>query len=565
MGENCKSAPVPDNDEIRVYDKPRVKDAGFLVLKGNLFDSAIMKTSVISEEFRDRYLSNPKDPNAFEGRAIVFDGPEDYHCRIDDPSLNIDEHTILFMRGGGPIGYPGAAEVVNMQPPAALIKRGITSLPCIGDGRQSGTSGSPSILNASPEAAANGGLALVRTGDKVRIDLNKRTADILVTDDEITRRRAELQNNGGYKYPEHQTPWQEIQRGLVGELESGAVLEGAVKYQRIAQTKGIPRADPAWRANCPGDLRGPPEFTYGRTEPKNAFEIRDVTCVSRCVQSCAHRKPSVRDVRQDARQVDLMALERNEPHRQQKCAGGGLPAVPDLLQQAFADRPAGRREIDIEMRQPGHQRLVVDGRRGRDQRDLPPDLQSEGPDIAVERGREGFVRCEERGRPPFRIRQQCLPLSRKVSVLAIEHMHVPRCEPGADRRAAERPRHQLLEIHPRVPGQQRDPPVPLLGKTHRRIRRDVLHVEIDEASCRDPLAPPQHHMTHAGLVEEFQPRIRRNGMRDDQRIGDMASHHPAQMLERMLVRCLQQHDQIDILAQQHPARAFQKPEQTAIR
>ena len=158
MGENCRDAPKPDGDVIWSYDKPLVKDAGFLVLRGNLFDPAIMKTSVISKEFRDRYLINPKDPNAFEGRAIVFEGPEDYHHRIDDPSLDIDEHCILFVRGTGPIGYPGGAEVVNMQPPAALIKRGILSLPCIGDGRQSGTSGSPSILNATPEAAADGGL-----------------------------------------------------------------------------------------------------------------------------------------------------------------------------------------------------------------------------------------------------------------------------------------------------------------------------------------------------------------------------------------------------------------------
>src|SRR6266508_3606133 len=192
MGENCREAPKPDGDVIWSYDKPLVKDAGFLVLRGNLFDSAIMKTSVISKEFRDRYLINPKDLNAFEGRAIVFEGPEDYHDRIDDPSLNIDEHCVLFIRGAGPIGYPGGAEVVNMQPPAALIKRGILSLPCIGDGRQSGTSGSPSILNASPEAAAGGGLALVKTGDRVRIDLNKGQANILISTDELERRRADL-------------------------------------------------------------------------------------------------------------------------------------------------------------------------------------------------------------------------------------------------------------------------------------------------------------------------------------------------------------------------------------
>jgi dihydroxy-acid dehydratase len=241
MGENCREAPKPDGDVIWSYDKPLVKDAGFLVLRGNLFDSAIMKTSVISKEFRDRYLSNPKDLNAFEGRAIVFEGPEDYHHRIDDPSLNIDEHCVLFIRGTGPIGYPGGAEVVNMQPPAALIKRGILALPCIGDGRQSGTSGSPSILNASPEAAANGGLALLKTGDRVRIDLRKGSADILISKTELTKRRAELQKNGGYHYPDSQTPWQEIQRGMVDQLADGMVLKPAVKYQRVAQTAGVPR------------------------------------------------------------------------------------------------------------------------------------------------------------------------------------------------------------------------------------------------------------------------------------------------------------------------------------
>jgi dihydroxy-acid dehydratase len=211
------------------------------VLKGNLFDSAIMKTSVISDEFRARYLSNPKDPNAFEGRAVVFDGPEDYHHRIDDPALKIDEHTVLFIRGVGPIGYPGSAEVVNMQPPAAMIKRGITALPCIGDGRQSGTSGSPSILNASPEAAAGGGLALLKTGDRVRIDLNTGSADILTAKAELARRRAALEKNGGYHYPESQTPWQEIQRGMVDQLSAGMVLKPAVKYQRVAQESPVPR------------------------------------------------------------------------------------------------------------------------------------------------------------------------------------------------------------------------------------------------------------------------------------------------------------------------------------
>lgn len=241
MGENCGVAENHDEKVIRAVADPLKKDAGFINLKGNLFDSAIMKTSVISKEFRDRYLSNPRDPEAFEGTAKVFDGPEDYHARIDDPAENIDENTVLFMRGAGPVGYPGGAEVVNMQPPAYLLKRGIHALPCIGDGRQSGTSGSPSILNASPEAAVGGGLALLKSGDRVRIDLKKGTADILVTDDEITRRRAELQNNGGYHFPAHQTPWQEIQRSMVDQLSEGMVLKPAVKYQRVAQTKGIPR------------------------------------------------------------------------------------------------------------------------------------------------------------------------------------------------------------------------------------------------------------------------------------------------------------------------------------
>jgi dihydroxy-acid dehydratase len=239
--ENCKGRLSEDRRVIKSYDEPMKAHAGFLNLKGNLFDSAIMKTSVISEEFRKRFLSNPKDPNAFEGRAVVFDGPEDYHARIDDPSLEIDEHTLLFMRGTGPIGYPGAAEVVNMRTPAYLLKRGVTALPCIGDGRQSGTSGSPSILNASPEAASNGGLALLKTGDRVRIDLNKRTADILLSDDELKNRRRALEAAGGYRYPESQTPWQEIQRGLVDEASNGAVLKSAVKYQRVDKTKGIPR------------------------------------------------------------------------------------------------------------------------------------------------------------------------------------------------------------------------------------------------------------------------------------------------------------------------------------
>ncbi|MFU8825734.1 IlvD/Edd family dehydratase [Yoonia sp.] len=241
IGQNCRATPILDPDVIRPFETPLTTDAGFIVLSGNLFDNAIMKTSVISPEFRERYLSNPDDPDAFEGKAVVFDGPEDYHKRIDDPTLAIDEFTLLFMRGAGPIGYPGAAEVVNMRPPDYLIKRGIHALPCIGDGRQSGTSGSPSILNASPEAAAGGGLALIQTGDRVRIDLKTGTADMLVDDDELHRRRTELDAQGGYAYPPHQTPWQEIQRGLVDQLGSGAVLKPAVNYQRIATSKGLPR------------------------------------------------------------------------------------------------------------------------------------------------------------------------------------------------------------------------------------------------------------------------------------------------------------------------------------
>jgi dihydroxy-acid dehydratase len=240
MAENVRRARIQNPDVIRPYAKPMKKQAGFKVLKGNLFDSAIMKTSVISAEFRRRYLSNPIDPNAFEGRAVVFDGPEDYHRRIESPSLKIDENTLLIIRGVGPMGYPGSAEVVNMQPPAALIKNGIAELPCIGDGRQSGTSGSPSILNASPEAAAGGGLALLQTGDRIRIDLAKGRADVLISKAELARRRTALEKNGGYDYPASQTPWQEIQRAIVDQLADGMVLKPAVKYQRIAQ-KSVPR------------------------------------------------------------------------------------------------------------------------------------------------------------------------------------------------------------------------------------------------------------------------------------------------------------------------------------
>ncbi len=236
-GENIASAKVLNEDVIRPYSRPLKERAGFVNLKGNLFESAIMKTSVISSAFRDRYLRRPGDEDAFEARTVVFDGPEDYHARINDPKLAIDDDCILVIRYCGPIGYPGSAEVVNMLPPDALVKVGVSELPCIGDGRQSGTSGSPSILNASPEAAIGGGLALLRTGDRIRIDLKKRSADILILADELAQRRRDL------KLPEivNQTPWQEIFREHAGQLASGMVLENAVEYQRIAERFGVPR------------------------------------------------------------------------------------------------------------------------------------------------------------------------------------------------------------------------------------------------------------------------------------------------------------------------------------
>ena len=241
MGDNCRDAKVVLPDVIRDFDTALVADAGFLILSGNIFDSAVMKTSVIAAEFRDRYLSDPKDPNALVGTAVVFDGPEDYHHRIDDPAEGITADSILIMRGAGPVGHPGAAEVVNMRPPAYLIKQGIHALPCIGDGRQSGTSGSPSILNASPEAATGGNIALLRTGDRVRIDLNTRRVDVLFDEAEMAKRREAFEADGGYKYPASQTPWQEIQRSMVSELETGAVLKPAVKYHRIVDLHGLPR------------------------------------------------------------------------------------------------------------------------------------------------------------------------------------------------------------------------------------------------------------------------------------------------------------------------------------
>ncbi len=237
MGEENAGKRSIDADVIRSFDDPLAEHAGFAVLSGNLFSSAIMKTSVISEEFRDRYMRRPGDEDAFEGRAIVFEGPEDYHHRINDPTLNIDENCILVIRNCGPIGYPGSAEVVNMLPPDALVRQGVNQLPCIGDGRQSGTSGSPSILNASPESAVGGGLALLKTGDVIRVDLKDRSANILIDEAELTARRAAL------TLPDlvNQTPWQEIHRRFTGQLETGAVLENAPQYQRVAERFGVPR------------------------------------------------------------------------------------------------------------------------------------------------------------------------------------------------------------------------------------------------------------------------------------------------------------------------------------
>jgi dihydroxy-acid dehydratase len=236
MGDNCADKRSEDPRVIRTVAEPLKAQAGFINLTGNLFDSALMKTSVISPSFRKTYLSNPDDPNAFEGRAIVFDGPEDFHHRIDDPSENIDAQCILFMRGAGPKGYPGGAEVVNMRPPAYLIKKGVEALPCIGDGRQSGTSGSPSILNASPEAADGGGLALLQTGDRVRIDLNTCTAEMLVSLDELAERARDLVAKGGYGIPDSQTPWQALFREKVGRFDQGMTLEGSTEFKDIART-----------------------------------------------------------------------------------------------------------------------------------------------------------------------------------------------------------------------------------------------------------------------------------------------------------------------------------------
>ncbi len=237
LAEDLAEVQAPDREVIRAYSEPLKPAAGYVVMRGNLFESAVMKTSVIDPAFRARFLSDPAHPNVFEGHAVVFEGPEDYHARIEDPDLGVDEHTLLVIRNCGPVGYPGGAEVVNMQPPAALLRRGIDALPTMGDGRQSGTSGSPSILNVSPEAAVGGGLALLQTGDQVRIDLNHYRVDVLIPEAELAARRAawtppKLQN---------QTPWEEIQRSMVGQLGTGACLEPATLYLDIIARRGEAR------------------------------------------------------------------------------------------------------------------------------------------------------------------------------------------------------------------------------------------------------------------------------------------------------------------------------------
>ncbi|MBN8891812.1 MAG: dihydroxy-acid dehydratase [Rhodospirillales bacterium 70-18] len=237
LGENLKAAPTGDREVIRSYDKPMMERAGYVVLSGNLFDSAVMKISVIDKEFRTRFLSDPSRPNVFEGRAVVFEGPEDYHDRIEDPALQIEEQSVLIIRNAGPVGYPGSAEVVNMQPPASMLKRGINALPTMGDGRQSGTSGSPSILNVSPEAAVGGGLALLKTGDRIRIDLNTRKVDVLLPEGELEARRA------AWTPPKllNKTPWEEIYRSMVGQLGDGGCLEPATLFLDILETRGESR------------------------------------------------------------------------------------------------------------------------------------------------------------------------------------------------------------------------------------------------------------------------------------------------------------------------------------
>jgi dihydroxyacid dehydratase/phosphogluconate dehydratase len=237
VAENLENVPEPDREVIRAYGKPLKPHAGYVVMSGNLFDSAVMKMSAIEPDFRRRFLSDPAHPNVFEGKAIVFEGPEDYHARIEDSELGCDEHSVLVIRNCGAVGYPGSAEVVNMQPPATLLAKGIETLPTIGDGRQSGTSGSPSILNVSPESAVGGGLALLKTGDRIRIDLNRRQVDLLLPEAELRARKA------AWKDPElaNQTPWEQIYRSMVGQLGTGACLEPATLYLNIIETRGEAR------------------------------------------------------------------------------------------------------------------------------------------------------------------------------------------------------------------------------------------------------------------------------------------------------------------------------------
>jgi dihydroxy-acid dehydratase len=235
IGENCATVRSKDHDVIRPYSDPLVRDAGMIVLSGNIFDSAVMKTSVISDDFRSRYLSDPVDPESFTAKAIVFDGPEDYRERIDDPTLGVDEHSILVIRYCGPVGYPGSAEVVNMTPPGALVQKGIRMLPCMGDGRQSGTSDSPSILNISPEAAVGGNLAILQNGDKIRVSIRERSVNLLLAPEEIERRRSAMKP---FK-PENHTPWEEFYRANVGQLETGACFEFATRYRNVRDV--VPR------------------------------------------------------------------------------------------------------------------------------------------------------------------------------------------------------------------------------------------------------------------------------------------------------------------------------------
>ncbi|TAL98680.1 MAG: dihydroxy-acid dehydratase [Paraburkholderia sp.] len=237
IGDIAASAATSDHDVIRTTTEPLKHGAGFIVLSGNFFDSAIMKMSVVGDAFRQTYLSEPGEENTFETRAVVFDGPEDYHARINDPALQIDEHCMLVIRGAGTVGYPGSAEVVNMAPPVELLRKGITSLPCMGDGRQSGTSASPSILNMSPEAAVGGGLALLRTNDRIRVDLNARSVQLLVDEEELERRRASTK----FEIPPAQTPWQELYRQTVGQLSTGGCLEPATLYLKVIAERGNPR------------------------------------------------------------------------------------------------------------------------------------------------------------------------------------------------------------------------------------------------------------------------------------------------------------------------------------